>query len=530
MNLLCFLATIYLILSEISCSYLLPQNEVKFKVPGAHTNLQEHSKSNDTQSSENSDEAENYIYCKDEEYLHQFISNDNKSQMIWVTWNRTKAGERAVLPNICSADNGLPLRRRCHYVGQLVEWEHYNNHSVLIDCRLSMYCQPEPFHHYVIQNNGQLEVHQNSWKRAKIGDYSSLRDICLQPNGLHLTRKCFYDHQQQRARWTSVDHLKDYKCLQHTRQEVISKELNILHDNVTNSNVLLRDMVTRRLTAKTLLTLLEKPKTKLLPADVQLTSEIMKTIVADTPDTELSKDVVKITHNLMSTDPIVLRMSAEVNATNSLLETFENYMDSLTEKFVSNCHLTKSLAETLNINETFIQVLDLSNIGVYAHITRNITVFYVNPTCSHISGIAIYNTNQKPYNVSQHHLPNEIHYDSYNDFYYRFIHMNESINNLMQDTHLELAAFIPNDLWLSIYNGYFATPATGVLNPPILVLKIYAHDSLFVEQNLLRTRKPFSKILSITIPGFEGKQNKIVIKNVDRKIVQTDEHYFKLGL
>lgn len=300
MNFLCVLATAYLILSEINTIVQVSASQAKLKL--AKYNSEDSEQNNVSTERVEEFEPHPHIYCKDEEFLHKFISHDNKSQMIWVTWNRTKAGERAVLPNICSVDNGLPLRRRCYRFAQGTRWESYDNKTVLIDCRISMFCQSEAFEHYVIGSNGQLELHQNAWKRAKIGEFSSLRDICLQPNGLHLTRKCSYDSKAQRARWAAVDNLKNFKCLQHTRQQVISKQLNVLHENITTTNFLVRDMTTRRHTATTLLNLLQLPKTKLLPADVQLTSEILKNIVTDSQDIELSSDVLKITHNLMSTD------------------------------------------------------------------------------------------------------------------------------------------------------------------------------------------------------------------------------------
>ncbi|XP_037805662.1 uncharacterized protein LOC119599827 [Lucilia sericata] len=506
MNLLQFLAILYLILSKINCTILQQTNHTKLKLAkssNSENNEREEIHFNNI-SHENSDELERYLlnYCKDEEYLHKFISHDNKTQMIWVTWNRTKAGERAVLPNICSVKNGLPLRRRCYpdLVGP--KWQNYDNKTVLIDCRISMFCQAESFQHYIIENNGELTLHQNSWKRAKIGEYSTLRDLCLQPNGLHLTRKCIYDYKLQRAKWTSIEHLNDFKCLQHTRQELITEELNSLHGNMTTSNFLVRDMNTRRHTATILLNLLEKPKVKLLPADVQLTSEILKNIVTDNQDLEISRDILKITHNLMATDPVVLRMSAEVNATNCLLETFENYMDALTERLVSDsqCQITlpaDSLPITNN-NDTSVEILNLSNMGVYGHITRNISVFFVNPNCAHISGIAIYDSYQLNNQFEQPQLQNQIYYDSLNDFHYRFIFMNESINDLLQETNLELASFIPMDMWYTLQQKFYSS----LSNTRVVVFKIYAHDGLFVEQNLLRSRKPFSKILSISIPGF----------------------------
>ncbi|TMW48275.1 hypothetical protein DOY81_006645 [Sarcophaga bullata] len=519
----------YLILNEVKCTVLLPKRSVLklAETTNSETNENQspYKKDNATKNvlylpMDDSDESLSALYfCDFEENLHKFISFDNKTQTIRVTWNRTKVGEKAILPNICSVENGLPLQRRCMSYSRKAwdfKWESYNNASILIDCRISMFCKPEIFQHYLIQSNGETVTHQNTWKKAKIGELSSLRDVCLKPNGLHLTRKCVYDPKEYRAKWASIDHLKDFKCLSGTRHELISRDLNTLHDNLATTNFLLKDMFMRRQTATDLLTLLEKPKIKLLPADVQMTSDILKVLVTDNQDAELSKDVVKITHNLMSTDPVVLRMSAEVNATNCLLETFENYMDALTEQFVSHNHCNVKIPSLNAVNTTATannmtmpyKILNLSHMGVYAHEAPNISVFFVNPICANISGIAIYHTYQHQTQVKQQqqqqseqrHMVQSIHYDSFNDFHYRFIFMNESINDLLQESSLELASFLPASLWLKLESTFPLSAST-----PVIVFKVYAHDGLFVEQNLLRSRKPFSRILSISLPGFEGQ-------------------------
>lgn len=445
------------------------------------------------------------IYCKEEEYLHKFITYENKSHMIWVTWNRTRAGDSAAVSNVCSAQNGLPLRRKCFQFAKTGVWAQYDSHALLIDCRISMFCQPEQFEHFFIQDNGSLEKHQNMWKQATIGEYSCLQAMCLQLNGLHLTRKCFYDFKQQRALWASADHLKNVKCFRNTRQPTISAELNTLHESVVTTSFLSRSLMAKREIAIKLLSLLKRPGMKLLPADVQLTGNILKKILTDCQDIEVSEYALKIVHTIMSADSLVLRISAEINATNSLLETFENYLDGLSEKFVPQrfCNMTLQTFKTAGDFPSTVQVLDLSQMGVYAHITRNISVFYVNPSCALISGIAIYDSHQ----LKNHMTQQQVRYDSLNDLYYRFIYMNESMSELMRETHLELAAFIPVDIWKALQKNY----NKSFFGSSVVVFKIYAHDGLFVEQTLMRTQKPFSKILSISLPGSARGESVIII-------------------
>ncbi|XP_073816044.1 mayo [Musca autumnalis] len=455
----------------------------------------------------------NYLFCEEEQYFYEFIMDNNQTQMLWVTWNLTKVGENAVLPNMCSAETGFPLKRRC-LLSPLLQhavWEAQDKNMAMIQCHLSMFCLPEEFQHHYIQGEG-LEHHRNTWKRTKINQKATLQEVCLKPNGLPLSRRCLYDKKTHRAQWEPLTaEYANYKCLRTTEQQIISNELNSLLSNVTNLNRT-SDPKARLQSSHNLIKLLQSPSKRRLPADIHLTNEILKTLVAETPDIELSSDVLQITHNLMASDPTVLRMSAELNATNSLLETFESYMDSIGDKFVSEsqCHNVQAMAyavthntsnhtttaadNTLSATPPAVEVLNshLRN-GIYAHISGNISVFFVNPQCANISGIAIY-----PSKLSASHFT-ELNYDSFNNFHYRFIFLNETVDELLNDSDLELASYVPLSLWQHLMAHFSLLQRS----PPVIVFKVYAHDGLFVESNILRLRKPFSKILSISIPGYE---------------------------
>ncbi|XP_075148153.1 uncharacterized protein LOC142222085 [Haematobia irritans] len=452
-----------------------------------------------------------FLYCEQEQYIHEFINDSNQSQMLWVTWNRTKAGENALLPNMCLAHNGLPMRRRCFLrasVRQAV-WEAHDNSTVMIQCHRSLFCEEETFEHHYIEDEG-LKSHVNVWKRTRINQNAILKDVCLKPNGLPLTRKCTYDPKTRKAQLEPIGNFKDYKCLRTTAQEIISNDLNLLLTNVSGIG-LLSNSQTRRESSRKLITLLENPKQRRLPADIHLTNEILKGLIAESHDIELSADVLHITQNLMATDPSILRMSGDLNATNSLLDTFESYMDNMGDRFASEGHCESStLAATFwaknatvdkntNLSSAAVEIINTHlHIGVYAHVSGNISVYFVNPHCSGISGIAIYPSKISAGQQQKQHFK-EIFYDSFNDFHYRFISMNESVQELLHDSDLEVAAFVPNSMW-----QHLVTHFSLLQHTPVLVFKVYAHDGLFVESGTLRTRKPYSKILSISIPGYEG--------------------------
>ncbi|XP_061398139.1 uncharacterized protein LOC133333844 [Musca vetustissima] len=452
---------------------------------------------------------ETFLFCNEEQYFYEFITDNNQTQMLWVTWNLTKVGENAVLPNMCSAQTGLPLRRRCFLSPsqQGAVWEAADNSTVMIQCHRSMFCAAEEFHHNFIQGEG-LTPHINVWKRTRIYETATLEDICLQPNGLPLSRRCLYNPKSYRAEWEPLPRkFVDFKCLRTTEQQIVSNELNSLLGNVT-SRSRTNDPMTRLQTSRNLIRILESPSKRRLPADIHLTKEILKSLIAETPDIELSSDVLQITHNLMASDPMVLRMSAELNATNSLLDTFESYMDTIGDKFVSeqqcrnpttmrhvitqNPNVDKNLSSSPALPAVEVLNSHLHN-GIYAHISGNISVFFVNPLCANISGIAIY-----PSKLTAASHSKELNYDSFNDFHYRFIYMNETVEGLLHDTDLELASFIPQRMWQHLMVHLSLSQRS-----PVIVFKVYAHDGLFVDSNILRMRKPFSKILSISIPGYE---------------------------
>ncbi|CAD6994585.1 unnamed protein product [Ceratitis capitata] len=70
----------------------------------------------------------------------------------------------------------------------------------------------------------------------------------------------------------------------------------------------------------------------------------------------------------------------------------------------------------------------------------------------------------------------------------------------MEEPDLQVAGFLPTTLWEHVRLRMQRNGTT-----PVVVLKVYGHDALFVDPKLEQTAKPFSKILSISIPGFKEK-------------------------
>ncbi|KAH8362940.1 hypothetical protein KR084_003401, partial [Drosophila pseudotakahashii] len=233
----------------------------------------------------------------------------------------------------------------------------------------------------------------------------------------------------------------------------------------------------------TLQTILQEPDRIILPADVLITSEILETLMKEEKDPVVGLNLVSICTEIISSDSQVLQLSAQLNATNSLLDHFENYMDALGEQMVSAEKCGIEVHQTIS-DEVIagVETYDLSDIGVQASISSNISVFFTNPECDNITGIAIFSAQAEGRRPSS------------SGFWYRFLRFSEKLDEIKRESDLETAAFLPENLWLELKN----------MEITYLIFKVYTDDALFVETSLQRSRRPRSKVISISIPGLEN--------------------------
>ncbi|XP_037943784.1 adhesion G-protein coupled receptor G7-like [Teleopsis dalmanni] len=396
-----------------------------------------------------------------------------------------------------------PLRRK-YYWGQfpmeteppeppvlITENNHKKNTS-------SLFCEPKEFRHNYLMRGGRVQEMSNTWKRGKIGEAVTLHDLCLKENGMPLTLKCLYNNNTDIAEWDShVNWDSSSACLRNTNEKIISTELNTLHNEILENKRLHKGKVGRKEVTENVNILLEQPGYKILPADVHFTNKILQAVSAEGADAELTDDVISICNTIMTKDPSILRQTAKLNSTNELLETFERYMDSVSSELVptSRCGIVVTNKTATNIAH-HVETIDRARIGVLAKISTNISVIHINPDCANISGVAIYD-----YSTSVHPnvQPTILMHTTIGKFRFRFVYLNESANELMNETGLQVATFVPLSLW-----EYLRTNIVQPNKPATIVLKIYTNDSLFVEQSEVQTQKPFSKILSISIPGYSG--------------------------
>ncbi|KAH8311702.1 hypothetical protein KR044_007595 [Drosophila immigrans] len=345
-----------------------------------------------------------------------------------------------------------------------------------------MHCEPEVFEHdYIVRNHDQTP-HTNKWKRTRVGESATLHDVCLLRSGLPVTRKC--QLKAMRAQWEPVDQWPRVVCMRRFRQHSISVELNSLHDDILEGRRPTNNTQGRRSATALMRNMFRQRERTVLPADIHVTGQVFSALMEQDSDAAVSADLVSICRDIMSTDANVLRLSTALNATNSLLNRFEDYMDALPQWSHCDDGIVEAASEGGASADTGVEMISFPQLGVQALMSSNLSVFYLKASCHNITGLAVYSAAS----------PSRQHASS--GFWYRFLYANESVSELKQESDLEVATFVPQQLWESLHSS----------GQDIIVLKIYAHDALFVEAAQQRSRRPRSKVLSISIPGFGAGQ------------------------
>lgn len=363
----------------------------------------------------------------------------------------------------------------------------------LIYCN-ALYCEPEEFQHdYIVRNHDQTP-HTNKWKRARIGQVATLHDVCLLRNGLPVARKC--GSKGMHAQWEPVDNWGRVVCMRRFREHSVSVDLNSLHDDILEDRRLTNNTQGRRSTTALMRDIFRRHNRTVLPADVHMTGQVFNVLMEQPMDEVVSTDMMSICREIMSSDARVLRLSAQLNATNSVLSQFEEYMDALPQQYVPSDRCGKATvraASEASEAQTGVEIANYAEIGVQALMAINLSVFYVNPVCDNITGIAIFSAAAPDRRQGI-------------GFWYRFLYADEFVLQLKLEFELETAVFVPEQLWQQLHQ------TRGV---SYLVFKVYGHDALFVEATQQRSRRPRSKVLSISIPGLEGKHLQLFLLLLD---------------
>ncbi|XP_016973809.1 adhesion G-protein coupled receptor G2 [Drosophila rhopaloa] len=321
------------------------------------------------------------------------------------------------------------------------------SHNPYKDCNRG-FCRAEDFELEYETSDGK-ETRTNRVEKTRVGQRAHLRDLCLNERGIPIRRRC--QIRSGNRVWQSLDHITCRSAPE------LSTSINLLAVNSPP------DMISQ------LSNLLTQSEEKLAAADVFSISEIFDSLVRKRErNAEVVGDLMKICQKVMSTDDESLRISADVNATNSLLSNFEDYLDSLSAKILQQNSSTFNSSLEFNFQPFF-------DLGVVVLKTNELSVFFVDPDVANVTGIAIFSDGLT------------------SDF--KRLHSTDNVDDIRGKDNLETAAFLPEKLWRKLKKK----------GATYLVFKVYTRDALFVETEEELKRRPTSNVISITIPGLEDR-------------------------
>ncbi|XP_037805663.1 adhesion G-protein coupled receptor G2-like [Lucilia sericata] len=403
-----------------------------------------------------------------EKQFFKTVYHDGYSEIsVLLIWFPVSAGSQSTL-RVCSNETGLPLQRHCTYErsSNTSTWEEINGHIKLLNCSsIDTVCREEPFRHNYVMKNNVIKSFENKWKSAKISELADLKEPCLLRSGLPITRLCSFNSEQMKAQWELLSpQMRNISCMRETREDVITYDLSTLYKEVKDDEK--DNKVKPNKVVKEMTDILQKSNAIRVPADIKISSDILKIITEENRNPELLTSVLKVTDVILDTKPQIVIMSEEVNATSTLLKTIDTYLHNMAEVLVppNHCHNI--------LNGTFYKKFN------------HTSVFYINPSCSNISGIAIYKSN------SSH-----LHYDAHSGQRYRFLYLNESLDDIQKEPNLYLATYFPLKLW-----NRLNTETDGT----VLIFIIFKNDLLFVNHTKM-LQKPRRNVLEIAVQNYTGE-------------------------
>ncbi|XP_022215357.2 LOW QUALITY PROTEIN: adhesion G-protein coupled receptor G6 [Drosophila obscura] len=329
------------------------------------------------------------------------------------------------------------------------------------------YCDAEVFElSYKTGDGVEVESRCNRVERTRLGRLANLRELCLDERGFPVRRRC--EIRNGTRAWQSLSNITCRPGQQ------LSSNLNRLAVEAPP------DMISR------LSDLLRQPHEPLRPVDIFSIAQIFESLLEKpNKDPAVVSDLLGICRHVMASERETLRLSAELNATNTLLSNFEDYLDALPPQLVppESCDVeAKGPGQVSGVNG--VQHQTLGHMGVHALISNELSVFFVNPDCANVTGIAISTSDSDP-----------------SDFGFSPLSSSESLENIRARKGLQTAAFLPEPLWGQLKKR----------RARYLVFKVYTRDSLFVETKS-RVRMPSSAVISISIPGMKTADNSLPLK------------------
>lgn len=407
-------------------------------------------------------------WCEKDIYEMKLYELGKHSDAVAI-WYPIRAGVSTTIP-LCSYRTGLPIQRHCSYnhCGFNATWDELDKPTNFLNCSaIHNNCRSEEFKHFYLRKDNKKEIiFTNRWHSGNVGEYAKTQRLCLLATGLPLTRRCVYNSLRYTATW-ELKNTHNIKCYEDMQQNIVTNDLDKLYQDIKGgsaepSAVLLL-----------LIGLLAKANTTRIPADLELSTSILKTLTEYNRDPKMVASVLKVASLLMESNANVIDNAKSIDIPNTLVKTLERYHDEMAKILVSTskCH-------------------DVPD-GVYSNSASLISVFYINPACSNISGIAIYSTSTHP--------TASMHYDAASNSYYRYVYMHEQLEDIMKDPNIQVATYFPRHTWDTL----FKDASTGD-KAEVIRLSLYKNKHLFYDQKT-KGYEPVSVVLAISVPGYQGK-------------------------
>lgn len=348
----------------------------------------------------------------------------------------------------------------------------------LLSIHSTEYCLPES-----IKNPNPL-TELLVWEQAFIGETLPPTDLCLYQSGIPLTRKCEGDFL----------HGGKWETLTEQKLQCIDKEILSLHTKrLFSFNKVISSNETHDIIEN--MTSISSHYDQLIPADIFYISKTIQQITnaanvtqggnLHLADLDEKYNLTIILNNIMNVNDSYIQLSQlKLNATNILLDSYDNLINSLSTNYSIYATINNNLISN-SLNETD---------GTFIMRTEKIVVFICDPGRMNVSGMALIR-NQKDQNG-----------ESLMDYRVEKLYASQTIDdilNIYQDS-LEIASFVPDELLSRIDEIHnLENVTTGSTEPMKIVIKVYYNDAIFKESNPVSSYKSQSKIISVSIPGHD---------------------------
>ncbi|XP_013099700.2 adhesion G-protein coupled receptor G2 [Stomoxys calcitrans] len=409
-------------------------------------------------------------WCERVKYQTNFTTRSSEVLPVLIVWYPVHEGTHSKLA-VCSKLQGQYIQGKCSHNFQNQVATRFVQREELLDCTsIRNYCQPRSFTHFYLSTNREKTIHTNYWLEGHIGEYSGTKDMCLLENGLPLTQKCIYDAYKRQGIWENQNSGKNstVNCLHDTDQRIVTNDLNKLYMEVSEQN---RDpMQDNPKAADKLASILAKNYAERIAADLKISTNILKEITTTDRQPEMMTKVLAATDLLLKSNENVVSTSVKMNTPTQLIKTIDNYVNKVANVVMrnSNCSQIPS--------------------GVVKYTKDLVSVFYINPRCSNVSGIAFYNT--------QTNYAMKVLYGASSKKYYRYLYLNQSLEHIIQEGDIESAVYMPEN----VYKALLADIDTKV-NMDTLAISLYRAPNFFTNG----TTQAENVVLKLSIPKYKGE-------------------------